>query len=75
VLSHEVAGDGRTAALVYTYIPDQTVRYVVVRWAALDDSGDCAVEISSTGLEQDEAAVWDVLEHANDTVTRTDEPT
>jgi hypothetical protein len=72
IVSHDVAEDGRTATLVYTYIPDQIVRYVVVRWVALDESGNCAVEISSTGLPQDVDAVWDVLEHATGTVTRTD---
>ncbi|WP_145803803.1 hypothetical protein [Kribbella amoyensis] len=75
ILSRDVADDGRTATLVYTYIPQESVRHVVVRWVALDDSGNCAVEISAGGLPQDEQAVRDVLEHATDTVTRTDQAT
>jgi hypothetical protein len=46
---------------------------VIVRWVA-NASGNCAVEISSTGLPQDKAALMDVLDHASDSVTRQDSP-
>ncbi|WP_432942963.1 hypothetical protein ACQPXM_38745 [Kribbella sp. CA-253562] len=78
ILSKKVAEDGRTATLTYTFIPTRTnarpqaLRYVVVRWVALDDSGNTAVEISSSGLIQDKDATWAVLERASDTVTRSD---
>ncbi|WP_143466090.1 hypothetical protein [Kribbella sp. ALI-6-A] len=80
ILNTQVTEDGRSATLTYTFIPTradgdprpQALRYVVVRWVALDDSGDCAVEISSTGLIQDKDAIWAVLERASDTVTRSD---
>jgi hypothetical protein len=72
ILSKEVADDGRSATLTYAYIPAQALRYVVVRWIALDDSGYCAVEISSTGLIQDKDGTGAVLERATDSVTRDD---
>jgi hypothetical protein len=68
---------GNEATLAYTYLPpkDQSpaeiLRYVVVRWVA-DDSGNCAVELSSTGLPQDKEALMDVLDHASASVTRQD---
>jgi len=70
--------DGQ-ATLVYTYLPpdDQSpslaIRYVIVRWLA-DDSGNCAVEMSSTGLPQDKDALLDVLDHATKSVDRQDSP-
>jgi hypothetical protein len=72
ILSKQVAEDGRSATLAYTFVKDTSLRYVVVRWVALDDSGNCAIEISSTGLIQDKDATWAVLERASDTVTRSD---
>jgi hypothetical protein len=77
VLSQEV--DTNYATLTYTYVPDEELspegilRYVVVRWVA-DDSGNCAVEMSSTGLPQDKDALLDVLDHATDSVQRRDSP-
>ncbi|NIK55948.1 hypothetical protein [Kribbella shirazensis] len=65
------------ATLTYTYVPDEELspqgilRYVVVRWVA-DESGNCAVEMSSTGLPQDKDALMDVLDHASDSVERRD---
>ena len=65
------------ATLTYTYVPDQelsphsALRYVVVRWVA-DESGNCAVEMSATGLPQDKEALLDVLDHASDSVERRD---
>jgi hypothetical protein len=73
IVSQEGEPGSRTATLVYTYVPEQTL-YVIVRWVALDDSGNCAVEMSSTGLPQDRKALMDVLDHATESVTRTDSP-
>ncbi|GAA2817872.1 hypothetical protein [Kribbella solani] len=67
------------ATLMYTYVPDENqspegvVRYVVVRWVA-DASGNCAVEMSSTGLPQDKDALVEVLDRATDSVQRHDSP-
>ena len=67
------------ATLVYTYVPPEslapvaTVRYVLVRWVA-DDSGNCAVEMSSTGLPQDKEALMEVLDKAASSVVRRDSP-
>jgi hypothetical protein len=75
ILSHEV--DKSYATLTYTYVPDEELspegilRYVIVRWVA-DDSGNCAVEMSSTGLPQDKDALMDVLDHATNSVERRD---
>jgi hypothetical protein len=66
--------DARSATLTYSYIYEGTLRYVIVRWLALDASGNVAVEMSSTGLPQDKAALLDVLEHATASATRTDSP-
>jgi hypothetical protein len=53
--------------------PKATVRYVIVRWVA-DDSGLCAVEMSSTGLPQDKEALMAVLDKASSSVERRDSP-
>ncbi|MGW6280832.1 hypothetical protein [Kribbella sp. NPDC055071] len=77
ILMHKVVGN--QATLAYTYLPPKSqspaevLRYVIVRWVA-DDSGNCAVEISSTGLPQDKKALLDVLDHASDSVSRQDSP-
>jgi hypothetical protein len=71
--------DGNYATLAYTYVPPEslapvaTVRYVIVRWVA-DDSGLCAVEMSSTGLPQDKEALMTVLDKAAASVVRRDSP-
>jgi hypothetical protein len=79
ILSHDVAEDQRSATLVYNWIPTQvdaripqSLRHVMVRWVALDDSGNCAVEIAVGGLTQDKDALKAVLEVATDSVTRSD---
>ena len=74
ILSRQGDPDSTTATLTYTHIKDETLRHVIVRWAALDDSGNCAVEIAVTGLPQDRKALEDVLEKAADSITRSDEP-
>jgi hypothetical protein len=69
--------DPTYATLVYTYVPPPsqapvpTLRYVIVRWVA-DDTGNCAVEMSSTGLPQDKEALTDVLDEATTSVVRRD---
>ncbi|WP_433163193.1 hypothetical protein [Kribbella sp. CA-247076] len=71
--------EGKYATLAYTYVPPKalapvaTLRYVIVRWVA-DDSGLCAVEMSSTGLPQDKEALLAVLDKASETVVRRDSP-
>ncbi|MEV6284082.1 hypothetical protein [Kribbella sp. NPDC051770] len=72
IVSKVVANDKRSATLVYTWIPDRTLRYVMVRWVALDDSGNSAVEIGTGGLDQDREALDAVLDRASETVTRSD---
>ncbi|GAB3817625.1 hypothetical protein [Kribbella italica] len=74
IVSERVAEDKRSATLIYTYVPDpeKVLRYVVVRWVALDGSGNCAVEIAVSGLNQDKEAIPAVLERAADSVTRSD---
>ncbi|MEU8224712.1 hypothetical protein [Kribbella sp. NPDC048915] len=75
ILSSDV--DDRSATLTYSYVPDEELsprgilRYVIVRWVA-DDSGNCAVEMSSTGLPQDKDALLDVLDRATSTIERHD---
>ncbi|TDO54406.1 hypothetical protein EV643_101195 [Kribbella sp. VKM Ac-2527] len=55
------------ATLIYTYIPNETRRYVIVRWIATE--GDKAtVEMSITGLPQDADGLGAVLFEATKTV-------
>ncbi|WP_425827832.1 hypothetical protein [Kribbella sp. DT2] len=79
IVSTVVADDGRSATLSYTWVPTQTrphvpqsLRHVMVRWVALDDTGNCAVEIGVGGLAQDKDGLLAVLERATETVTRSD---
>ena len=73
IKSQTVDPDTHGATLVYTYVPDNSVRYVVVRWVANGD-GLCTFEIAVTGLPQDQAALEDVLQHAADSAVRDDSP-
>ncbi|WP_329482659.1 hypothetical protein OG555_10695 [Kribbella sp. NBC_01484] len=73
IKSQTVDPDTHDATLVYTYVPDNSVRYVVVRWVANGD-GLCTFEIAVTGLPQDQAALEDVLQHAADSAARDDSP-
>ncbi|TCO41512.1 hypothetical protein EV646_11553 [Kribbella antiqua] len=67
------------ATLIYSYVPPESqapeavLRYVIVRWVA-DATGNCAVEMGSTGLPQDAKALIDVLDHATSSVVREDSP-
>lgn len=72
VLSEEVDPETHNATLVYTYVPDSSVRHVIVRWVA-DETGNCIFEMASTGLPQDEDALLAILDRATETATRTDE--
>jgi hypothetical protein len=76
IVNQDVDEKAGTATLTYTYIPEHetSLRRIMVRWVALDDSGNVGVELSSIGLPQDEAAIADVLDHASKSVTRTDSP-
>jgi len=78
-VSDDVDPVAKTATLTYTYIPPDppdslTLKYVIVRWIALDSSGLVGVEMSSVGLPQDKVALLEVLDRATKTVTRTDSP-
>ena len=65
-------GESRTiSTLSYTYIPEMTVRHVMVRWVATE-GGNATVEMSATGLPQDAKALEAVLEEATRSVRRTD---
>ncbi|MGW6199888.1 hypothetical protein ACWF0M_27315 [Kribbella sp. NPDC055110] len=61
-------GESRSVAtLIYTFIPGQTLRYVIVRWIAIN--GELTnVEMSITGLPQDAPALDEVLQRATASV-------
>lgn len=73
ILSSKIDAKTQNATLVYTYVPEQSVRYVIVRWVANND-GLCMLEMAVTGLPQDKEALNLILDRATDTATRTDEP-
>lgn len=73
ILSKNVDAKTNDATLVYTYVPDKTVRHVIVRWVANED-GLCHLEMATTGLPQDKAALLAVLDRATETATRSDSP-
>lgn len=68
----QVEGDDgslRTVStLVYTYIPDEVVRYVIVRWVATGPDDTATVEMSIAGLPQDVKALNEILEQATRSV-------
>ncbi|MEU4289877.1 hypothetical protein AB0E63_16760 [Kribbella sp. NPDC026596] len=74
IKSQTIDPDTGDATLVYTYVPDNSVRYVLVRWVANGD-GRCTFEIAATGLPQDLPALEDVLDHASDSAVRDDSTT
>lgn len=55
------------ATLIYTYIPNDTLRYVIVRWVATQGQLTDVV-MSITGLPQDADGLNEVLEKATTTV-------
>jgi hypothetical protein len=71
--SQHIDPETKNATLVYTYVPEQSVRYVMVRWVA-NPEGLCIFEIAVTGLPQDKAALEDILDHASESATRSDSP-
>jgi hypothetical protein len=67
----QVEANGRSRAvstLIYTYIPNKTRRYVIVRWIATGGDDLATVEMSVTGLPQDAAGLASVLGEATRTV-------
>ncbi|TDO54407.1 hypothetical protein EV643_101196 [Kribbella sp. VKM Ac-2527] len=74
ILSKQGDPVSTSATLTYTHIKDEALRHVIVRWVSLDDSGLCAAEVAVTGLPQDRKALEDIMEHAADSITRSDEP-
>lgn len=58
--------------LVYTYIPQDVKRYVMVRWISFGQPDLTRVEMSVTGLPQDQKALYALLNRATETVVRTD---
>jgi hypothetical protein len=75
VLTHEVDPATKNATLTYTYADPEnnTLKLGLVRWVA-DDEGLCMLEIAVTGLPQDKAALTDILDHASESATRSDDP-
>jgi hypothetical protein len=71
IKSKTVDPDTKEATLVYTYVPADSLRYVIVRWAA-NAEGLCTFEIAITGLPQDQEALEDILEHAAESAVRDD---
>ncbi|HET6298257.1 MAG TPA: hypothetical protein VFG33_33080 [Kribbella sp.] len=63
--------DGQSRAvstLIYTYIPNEVRRYVIVRWIATGDDEQATVEMSITGLPQDAEGLTAVLDEATRSV-------
>jgi uncharacterized protein YrzB (UPF0473 family) len=56
------------ATVIYTYIPKETRRYVIVRWVATGGDDKATVEMSITGLPQDADGLGAVLYEATKTV-------
>ena len=71
IKSHKVDLDTKNATLAYTYVPENGVRYVVIRWVA-NRNGLCIFEIAATGLPQDKPALEAILDHASESATRSD---
>jgi hypothetical protein len=71
----EVPGpDGEPRAvstLIYTFIPNKTLRYVIVRWIAAGGDGTATIEMSITGLPQDANGLAAVLTKATESVRAT----
>ncbi|HEY3561598.1 MAG TPA: hypothetical protein VGL05_29240 [Kribbella sp.] len=62
-------GEPRSVAtLVYTYIPGQTLWYVIVRWIAINGE-HTNVEMSVTGFAEDADALKEMLEKASTSVS------
>ncbi|WP_433163191.1 hypothetical protein [Kribbella sp. CA-247076] len=59
------------STLIYTFIPNQTRRYVIVRWVVTGDDDLASIEMSITGLPQDAKGLDEVLRRATRTVRET----
>jgi hypothetical protein len=73
IRAHSIDPKTQDATLLYSYVPDRTLRYVIVRWVA-NPAGLCHFEIAVTGLPQDKAALETILDHAAESATRSDSP-
>lgn len=73
IKSSTVDPQTKEATLVYTYVPENSLRYVIIRWVA-NHEGLCTFEIAVTGLPQDREAMEDILDHAANSATRDDSP-
>ncbi|TCC53405.1 hypothetical protein E0H75_06790 [Kribbella capetownensis] len=73
--TEQIVGDDdqmRTVStLVYTYIPTDTLRYVIVRWVSTNGDDLANVEMSITGLPDDSPALDEVLLRATQSVRET----
>jgi hypothetical protein len=72
----EITGtDGQSrviSTLIYTYIPNESTRYVMVRWVATGGDSLADVEMSITGLPQDAKALNVIADQAAKSVTPED---
>lgn len=73
IRSHSIDPKTQDATLLYSYVPDRTLRYVMVRWVA-NPAGLCHFEIAVIGLPQDQPALAVILDHAAKSATRSDSP-
>jgi hypothetical protein len=71
IISDTVDPQTHDANLAYTFVSDNKLRYVIIRWVA-NREGLCMFEIAVTGLPQDRAALADVLDHASESAVRED---
>ncbi|MGC4937379.1 hypothetical protein [Kribbella sp. DT2] len=70
----DAQGETRNVStLIYTFIPTETLRYVIVRWVATGGDAQATVEMSVTGLPQDAAGLKAVLAQASESVTVRDD--
>lgn len=66
----ETGGEPRTVStLTYSYIPNKTLRYVVVTWVSTGGDDLATVEMSIAGLPQDAAALKALLAETTKSVT------
>lgn len=71
-LTHDDGTKLTISTIAYTYIPDQTEKYVLVRSVGFGLPGYAAVEIGVIGLPQDKKALEAILDRATRTVQRKD---
>lgn len=71
IKSSDVDPQTKSATLVYTFVPENVVRHVIVRWVA-NGNGDCMFELAVTGLPQDRVALEAILKQAEESAYRED---